>query len=111
MNVKPDPDPNPTRIPSLCVKTYGPFVPKPRQSHCGGGGSQGRQKGRATRGRKLERLMAGVWCLDGCAMLNGGTMIGGPALERPNEQGTVRVNIVVDGTGKVIQASPDYQSL
>ena len=48
----------------------------------------------------------------GDAMLNGGTMIGEPRLsERPNEQGTVRVNIVVDGTGKVIQASPDYQSL
>ena len=48
----------------------------------------------------------------GDAMLIGGTMIGEPRLsERPNEQGTVRVNIVVDGTGKVIQASPDYQSL
>ena len=42
---------------------------------------------------------------------NGGTMIGEPKLtERPQEQGTVRVNIVVDGSGKVIQASPNYES-
>ena len=47
----------------------------------------------------------------GDAMLRGGTMIGEPKLdEKPRQEGSVRINIVVDASGSVIQAVPDYQS-
>ena len=115
VNVKPDPKPDPEPDPEpVREDRTAHFVQEPRQSHCPGVAGLRETEGTGNQGRKLERLMAEVWCPGdfGDAMLNGGTMIGEPRLsERPNEQGTVRVNIVVDGTGKVIQASPDYQSL
>ena len=114
VNVKPDPDPEPEPEPEP--------VREHRAAHlfqnlgnpsAGGGGSQGSTEGTGNEGEEAGKIDGrGVVSGDfGDAMLNGGTMIGEPRLaEKPQEQGTVRVNIVVDAAGKVIQASPDYQS-
>ena len=117
VNVKPDPDPEPEPEPDpepVREDRTAHLFRNPGNPSAGGGGSQGETKGTGNQGEETGKIDGrGVVSGDfGDAMLNGGTMIGEPRLsERPNEQGTVRVNIVVDGTGKVIQASPDYQSL
>lgn len=115
VNVKPDPepDPEPEPEPEREDRTAHLFR-NPGNPSSGGGGSQGQTEGTGNEGEETGRIDGrGVVSGDfGDAMLNGGTMIGEPKLsETPEEQGTVRVNIVVDGSGRVIQASPDYQSV
>lgn len=107
---KPDPDPDPEPVRE--DRTAHLFQ-SPTQSSSGGGGSQGESDGVGNEGEETGKIDGkGVVSGDfGEAMLNGGTMIGEPQLdEKPTQDGSVRVNIVVDGTGKVILASADYQS-
>jgi outer membrane biosynthesis protein TonB len=114
VNVKPDPDPEPEPDPEpVREDRTAHLFRNPGDPSAGGGGSQGSTSGTGNEGEETGKidgrgLVSGDF---GDAMLNGGTMIGEPRLsEKPQEQGTVRVNIVVDGSGKVIQASPNYQS-
>ena len=114
VNVKPDPDPEPELDPEpVREDRTAHLFRNPGDPSAGGGGSQGSTQGKGNEGEEAGKIDGrGVVSGDfGDAMLNGGTIIGEPKLtERPQEQGTVRVNIVVDGSGKVIQASPNYQS-
>ena len=112
VNPEPTPDPEPEPEPVPQDRTAHLFR-NPGNPSAGGGGSQGQTDGVGNEGEEAGKIDGrGVVSGDfGDAMLNGGTMIGEPRLsEKPQEQGTVRVNIVVDGRGKVIQASPDYTS-
>lgn len=113
---QPDPDPDPDSDPEpepVREDRTAHLFQSPTQSSSGGGGSQGESDGVGNEGEETGKIDGkGVVSGDfGEAMLNGGTMIGEPQLdEKPTQDGSVRVNIVVDGTGKVILASADYQS-
>ena len=110
VNVKPDPDPEPEPDPVRQDRTAGLWR-KPDDPSAGGGGSQGSTQGTGNEGEEAGKIDGrGVVSGDfGDAMLNGGIMIGEPKLtERPKKQGTVRVNIVVDSSGKVIKTNTDF---
>ena len=115
VNVKPDPDPEPEPEPEPVREHRAAGLwRKPGDPSTGGGGSQGSTEGTGNEGEEAGKIdgrgvvSAGDF---GEAMLDGGTMIGEPKLtERPNEQGAVRINIVVDGSGKVIRAIANYES-
>ena len=115
VNVKPDPDPEPEPDPEPVRqdRTAGLWR-KPDDPSAGGGGSQGSTQGTGNEGEEAGKIdgrgvVSGEF---GDAMLNGGIMIGEPKLtERPQKQGTVRVNIVVDGSGKVIEANTDFTAV
>jgi periplasmic protein TonB len=73
----------------------------------GGGGSQGESEGVGNQGDEDGQIDgAGVVFGDfGSVSLNGGSMISPPRLsEKPLKSGTVRINIVVDASGRVISA-------
>ena len=96
----PKPEPEPEPEPERQDRTAHLFR-NPGAQSAGGGGSQGETSG-------VGGLVSGDF---GDAMLRGGTMIGEPKLdEKPRQEGSVRINIVVDASGSVIQAVPDYQS-
>ena len=102
VNPEPTPDPEPEPEPVPQDRTAHLFR-NPGNPSAGGGGSQGQTDGVGNEGEEAGKIDGrGVVSGDfGDAMLNGGTMIGEPRLsEKPQEQGTVRVNIVVDGRGK-----------
>jgi len=73
----------------------------------GGGGSQGESEGVGNQGDEDGQIDgAGVVFGDfGTFSLKGGSMISPPQLsEKPLKSGTVRINIVVDASGRVISA-------
>jgi len=73
----------------------------------GGGGSQGDSEGVGNQGDEDGKIDgAGVVFGDfGSFSLNGASMLSAPQLsEKPMKSGTVRINIVVDASGKVISA-------
>ena len=107
---KPDPEPDPE--PEREDRTAHLFR-NPGAQSAGGGGSQGVASGVGNEGDEAGKIEGrGLVSGDfGDAMLRGGTMIGEPKLdEKPRQEGSVRINIVVDASGSVIQAVPDYQS-
>lgn len=73
----------------------------------GGGGSEGRSTGTGNEGNPLGKIDgSGVVRGDGFeAGLDGGALVGKPRLEeKPTRSGTIRVEIVVDAAGKVVDA-------
>ena len=104
-----EPDKEPEPEPDPVVRSAHLFQQQGNPS-AGGGGSQGSQQGTGNEGEETGQIdgrgvVSGDW---GDAVLNGGTMLGKPKLsEDPRVEGVVRVNIVVDGSGKVIQARWD----
>lgn len=111
VNVDKDPDPEPDPVPDpVRVDRTAHLFQNPGDPSAGGGGSQGNAEGTGNEGEETGRIEGrGVVSGDfGDAMLNGGTMIGEPKLsEKPTISGLVRINIVVDASGKVIQARYD----
>ena len=76
----------------------------------GGGGSDGSSSGVGDQGNEDGKIDgAGVVSGDfGNAYLNGGELINRPQLkEKPKREGKIRMNIVVDASGKVISAKYD----
>ncbi len=103
--VNKDSEPEPVRVDRTAH-----LFQNPGNSSAGGGGSQGSSEGTGNEGEETGRIEGrGLVSGDfGDAMLNGGTMIGEPKLtERPTISGLVRINIVVDASGTVIQARYD----
>ena len=108
----PDPKPEPEPEPEREDRTAHLFR-NPGAQSAGGGGSQGETSGVGNEGDEAGKIEGrGLVSGDfGDAMLRGGTMIGEPKLdEKPRQEGSVQINIVVDASGSVIQAAPDYQS-
>ena len=108
----PKPEPEPEPEPERQDRTAHLFR-NPGAQSAGGGGSQGETTGVGNEGDEAGKIEGrGLVSGDfGDAMLRGGTMIGEPKLdEKPRQEGSVRINIVVDASGSVIQAVPDYQS-
>ncbi|MGB1347947.1 MAG: energy transducer TonB family protein [Flavobacteriales bacterium] len=108
----PKPEPEPEPEPERQDRTAHLFR-NPGAQSAGGGGSQGETQGVGNEGDEAGKIEGrGLVSGDfGDAMLRGGTMIGEPKLdEKPRQEGSVRINIVVDASGSVIQAVPDYQS-
>ncbi|MDA0904462.1 MAG: energy transducer TonB [Bacteroidetes bacterium] len=105
----PDPDPDPIPDPERVDKTAHLWQQQGNPS-AGGGGSQGSSEGTGNEGQETGQIdgrgvVSGDW---GDAHLNGGTMLGKPVLtERPRLEGVVRINIVVDGSGKVVSVRFD----
>ena len=76
----------------------------------GGGGSQGNSSGVGNQGDEDGKIDgSGVVSGDfGNASLNGGSLINAPRLkEKPKREGEIRMNIIVDSSGKVISAKFD----
>ena len=111
VNKDPDPEPQPEPEPDpVRVDRTAHLFQNPGNPSAGGGGSQGSNEGTGNEGEETGRIEGkGLVSGDfGDAMLNGGTMIGEPKLtERPTISGLVRINIVVDASGTVIQARYD----
>jgi len=73
----------------------------------GGSGSEGRTQGTGNEGNPLGQIDGqGVVRGDGFeAGLDGGKLVGRPRLEeKPTRSGTIRIEITVDATGKVVDA-------
>ena len=76
----------------------------------GGGGSDGSSSGVGDQGNEDGKIDgSGVVSGDfGNASLNGGSLVNRPQLkEKPKREGEIRMNIVVDASGKVISAKYD----
>jgi hypothetical protein len=76
----------------------------------GGGGSQGSSEGIGNQGDEDGKIDgSGVVSGDfGNASLNGGSLVNAPRLkEKPKKKGVIRMNIIVDSSGKVISARFD----
>lgn len=110
---KPDPDPEFEPEPVREDRTAHLFRNSDNPS-TGGGGSQGATQGTGNEGEEAGKIEGrGVVSGDvGEGLVGGGSMLGDPRLdEKPQEAGTVRIRIQVDAAGKVISASPVYESI
>ena len=110
---KPDPEPEFEPEPVREDRTAHLFRNSDNPS-TGGGGSQGATQGTGNEGEEAGKIEGrGVVSGDvGEGLVGGGSMLGDPRLdEKPQEAGTVRIRIQVDAAGKVISASPVYESI
>jgi hypothetical protein len=76
----------------------------------GGGGSEGSSEGVGNQGDEDGKIDgSGVVSGDfGNASLNGGSLVNAPRLkEKPQQEGEIRIKIIVDSNGKVISAKYD----
>ncbi|PCJ80658.1 MAG: hypothetical protein COA49_07440 [Bacteroidetes bacterium] len=83
---------------------------KSSSASSGGGGSQGNTDGVGNQGDEEGKIDgSGVVSGDfGNASLNGGSLVNAPRLkEKPQQEGEIRIKIVVDSNGKVISAKFD----
>ena len=114
VNVKPDPDPEPEPDPEpVRQDRTAHLFRNPGDPSAGGGGSHGSTQGTGNEGEETGKIEGrGVVSGDvGEGLVGGGSMIGDPRLdEKPQEAGTVRMRIQVGADGKVISASPVYES-
>ena len=81
-----------------------------RSNAASGGGSQGSSEGVGNQGDEDGKIDgSGVVSGDfGNASLNGGSLVNAPRLkEKPKKKGVIRMNIIVDSSGKVISARFD----